>query len=201
MWWPWRPAVITAWRCGVTGWCCRVGQQRLWRPNECAGRFEPVAGIAAGGNHSLALTENTAPVTTPQTVSGPANNDLPITLSAFDVNGDKIILRVTALPGSGALYQSDSGARGAAIVALNTTVSDSVGRVIFAPAPNQFGESYASFVFTAHDGEVESRSRDGGHQYHREAVCRDAIADRNHRHQRDVERHGCAQWFTRYSLV
>jgi len=73
-----------------------------------------VTAISAGGYyHSLALGVNSPPLASPQTVSGPANADLLITLSGSDLNWDLLTFRITALPGAGALYQSNRGARGA----------------------------------------------------------------------------------------
>ena len=64
--------------------------------------------------------------------------------------------RITALPDAGTLYQVEDGVRGPAITAPNTAVTDLLGRVLFRPAPDRFGDSYASFRFIANDGELDS---------------------------------------------
>ena len=115
-----------------------------------------LSNVVAISSGWLALAPNAAPQTVSQTVSGFPNSDLSITLTVSDVNSDPLTLRVTSLPAAGALYQFNNGARGPAITQVNTPVSDSGGRVIFAPVADSFGSPYASFSFVANDGLVDS---------------------------------------------
>jgi len=115
-----------------------------------------VVAITSGGYGALALVGNSAPLATPQTVSGPANTDLFITLAASDFDDDPLSFSIVALPNAGRLYQYGIGLRGALITAANTGVSDPSGRIIFAPALNGFGDPYASFTFAASDGQLVS---------------------------------------------
>jgi len=48
------------------------------------------------------------------------------------------------------------GGRGEAITMTETLVSDPQGRVIFAPAPDEFGVPYTSFSVVANDGQYDS---------------------------------------------
>src|SRR5439155_24905700 len=82
--------------------------------------------------------------------------DLVISLSAYDNNADPLSFRVHSIPEKGTLYQFGGGQRGAKINVGETIVSDSHGRVIFAPEAGEFGIPYASFTFVANDGEVDS---------------------------------------------
>ena len=115
-----------------------------------------VVAVAGGGIHSVALAPNEPPVALPQTVSGGINQDLPVTLTATDFEGDTVRLCITVLPLSGALYQYVNGARGAQITQANTWLPNGAVRVIFVPAPEAFGKPYASFAFVANDGLADS---------------------------------------------
>jgi hypothetical protein len=110
----------------------------------------------AAREYNLTLGVNTAAMAQSQRVSVSANTDLTVTLYGCDLNGDPLRFRITALPTTGALYQVKDGSRAGPITAFNTSVADLLGRVIFRPAPDEFGESHASFSFTAHDGESDS---------------------------------------------
>jgi hypothetical protein len=79
-----------------------------------------VVAITSGSYQSLALVGNSAPLATPQTVSGPANTDLFITLAASDFDDDPLSFSIIALPNAGRLYQYGLGLRGALITAANT---------------------------------------------------------------------------------
>jgi alpha-tubulin suppressor-like RCC1 family protein len=115
-----------------------------------------VTSIAAGDSHNVVLLDNTPPLAIAQTLTGPANQDLVIPLKGSDVNIDLLNYRITTLPTAGALYQYVAGTRGNSIVSPNTSVSDPLGRVIFAPAPDAFGSAYASLEFVANDGSADS---------------------------------------------
>jgi alpha-tubulin suppressor-like RCC1 family protein len=114
-----------------------------------------ITGVALGTYHTLALANQT-PQANSQTISGPANLDMIVTLSASDTNGETLAFRVATLPTTGALFQYATNGRGGPITANDTWVSDPSGRVVFAPAPNEFGSPYASFSFVANDGDVDS---------------------------------------------
>jgi uncharacterized repeat protein (TIGR03803 family) len=132
----------------VVGW----GYDASNQTNTPAGLSDAFA-IAAGAYHSLALTADQAPVTASQTVLATNGNDLVITLSASGAAGVALSYIITSLPTAGALYQYNSGSRGAAISAVNTVVSDADGRVIFAPPGDA---NAASFEFVASDGLINS---------------------------------------------
>ena len=131
------------------------GYNKYGQTNVPAGLSNVVA-IAGGGFHSLILGGNVPPVAASLSVSGPRNRDLLIALSGTDLNGDPTQLRIVTLPGIGALYQCDGGARGTMISAVNTMVTDPTGRVVFVPTLNGFGFPYASFQYLANDGLADS---------------------------------------------
>ncbi|MEY4384898.1 MAG: hypothetical protein RLY20_181 [Verrucomicrobiota bacterium] len=115
-----------------------------------------VSALTAQWRHNLAIADNTPPVADPLTFVGPHNQDLTVTISALDPNGDALNYQITGLPTNGVLYQYSGGARGAAIVATNTPVTDPLGRVIYAPPAHAFGSPYTSFNFLANDGSTNS---------------------------------------------
>jgi alpha-tubulin suppressor-like RCC1 family protein len=115
----------------------------------------PIA-IAAGDSHSLAAIRNLPPIANAQSVFGMASQDLLMTLTGADPTGDALSFRITTLPVKGQLYQCVNGLRGAIIAATNTFLSDTNGRVIFVPLPNEYATPYATFGFTAYDGEADS---------------------------------------------
>ena len=115
-----------------------------------------IASLAAGGYHSLVVGPNAPPSVDPQTVIGAANRDIFITPTASDPNGDPLSFRIATLPAAGTLYQNAGGGRGAAIVSPNTPVTDTQGKIIFSPAPDEAGWPYTTFNLTANDGEADS---------------------------------------------
>ncbi|MGC3957086.1 MAG: hypothetical protein QM813_03710 [Verrucomicrobiota bacterium] len=115
-----------------------------------------IVSVSAGGAHNLVLADNIPPQALEQSVRGGANNDLIIQLRGSDRNGDSLSYRITTLPAVGNLFQCVDGNRGTPILAANTLISDPLGRVIFAPAANGYGDPYASFSFVANDGEADS---------------------------------------------
>jgi hypothetical protein len=126
------------------------------------GQAQPPAGLtdvvafAAGAVQSLALAADSPPSACPQACSGRPNMDLTLRLLGTDLNNEFLSIRISSLPESGALYQSDSGIRGALIATNGTWVEDSAGYVIFAPATNSYGTPYTTFQFVANDGLVDS---------------------------------------------
>lgn len=108
--------------------------------------------FAAGGAHSLALVPNHLPVALDQVAVGYPNIDVLITLQSSDGDNDPVTHRIRTVPTAGTLYQFVGGARGAAIVLPDTSVSDLLGRLIFAPEANQSGSPHAAFDFMASDG-------------------------------------------------
>ena len=111
--------------------------------------------IAKGILHTFALA-NMPPTANSQTVSGPANHDLLVTLSGSDVNGETLAFRIVSLPANGSLFQFTTNGRGAPITSVGSWVTDPLGRIVFAPGTNQFGSSYSGFNFVANDGDVDS---------------------------------------------
>jgi hypothetical protein len=83
------------------------------------------------------------------------NQDLIISLSGFDPNGDGLSIRITSLPAAGRLFQYTTNGRGDLISAPNTALTDQ-SRVIFVPNPDAYGLAYATFGFTVYDGALES---------------------------------------------
>jgi Regulator of chromosome condensation (RCC1) repeat len=92
-----------------------------------------IAGSGYDANYSLALTPNAPPVSTPQTLSTPLNQDLVISLSGSDPDNDPLTFTISTLPQMGSLFQSDRGGRGQPILGSGAAVTDPSGRVIFAP--------------------------------------------------------------------
>jgi hypothetical protein len=107
------------------------------------------ASAIAGGTTFAAAIGEQLPSVTNATFSGYVNHDLAFTLPGSNPDG---IFRISTLPAAGALYQFSNGVRGLAINAVNTPVSDSAGRIIFAPDPDATGTPYATFGFVAEDG-------------------------------------------------
>jgi alpha-tubulin suppressor-like RCC1 family protein len=112
--------------------------------------------IASGRFHSIIVSPNVPPRAFSQSVSGPANRDLTITLGVFDPNNDALTLSISSLPASGSLFQYANGARGAPITSVGTIITDATNRVIFVPATNGFGNPYDTFSFKASDGVADS---------------------------------------------
>src|SRR5207248_703611 len=98
---------------------------------------------------------NDTPTATAQTVSGTEDTDKTITLAGDDGDPEltqTLTFTISALPATGALYQTADGTtRGAQITSTGTVISDSQVRVIFAPAANANGSPYATFQFTVSD--------------------------------------------------
>jgi len=116
-----------------------------------------VTAIAAGSTFGVAIG-NEAPLVTNVTISGFVNHDLPIALSGASPDGNPLSFYVQSLPSNGALYQYSGGGRGLPIQSPNTLVTDPGGQVVFAPAPGQTGNPYATFSFFAYDGFYNSGS-------------------------------------------
>ena len=112
--------------------------------------------IAGGYSHNVSLGGNLPPTAQGQAVSGGANSDLVVKLEGADPNGDIVTHRIVSLPAAGELFQFANGLRGAAIVSSNTMINDALGRVIFAPVTNDYGDPYASFSFLVNDGDADS---------------------------------------------
>jgi hypothetical protein len=138
----------------------RDGSVAAWGDNSSAQTNLPpgltnVTQLAGGMTFGLAIA-NQAPQAAAQTVSGFVNHDLTIALAGVSPDGNPLNFRVTTLPAAGGLYQFSGGGRGSAIAIANTPVSDSVGRIVFAPATNAVGGPYATFSFVANDGLSDS---------------------------------------------
>ncbi|MEK7780117.1 MAG: hypothetical protein AAB370_01290, partial [Verrucomicrobiota bacterium] len=123
-----------------------------------------VVTLASGDEFCMALAGNTPPRNISRVLTGPMNQDSVLTLTGVirpvvtDPNGDPISCIILSLPQSGSLYQFTSGGRGDAIMTNSTPVSDSLNRIIFAPAPAEFGAPYTSFSVVGNDGEFDSAS-------------------------------------------
>jgi hypothetical protein len=91
-----------------------------------------------------------------QTVAGYPNTDLLIALDGSDADADALKYRLTALPAAGALYQYSGNGRGPQILTVDSAITDSLGRLIFAPVADQAGSPYSTFDFIMSDGFVFS---------------------------------------------
>jgi hypothetical protein len=112
--------------------------------------------VAAGGYHNLALGGIVVPQAISQVVTGAANQDLTIALAAVNDSELATTKTIRSLPAVGSVYQFTNGSRGAKLAAPNTVVSDSQGRILFAPAANGSGSPYTTFTFSASDGLLDS---------------------------------------------
>ena len=117
-----------------------------------------VIAIASGDYHRVGLASvDLPPIALPRFVSGGVNTAFPISLTAFDPNGDLLSFRITSLPTNGVLYQYQPGGPGLPITLPGTLVTDA-SRVIFVPSPDTSGNPFDSFSFSAIDRELEGVS-------------------------------------------
>ncbi len=115
-----------------------------------------VVAFASGDDHCLGLAPvNLPPQSFPSSRTSGTNQDVALTLPVFDPNGDALSLRITALPTRGSLFQYTDSGRGDPITAVGTVLSNPP-RVIFAADPDTYAFGYASFGFSASDGEFET---------------------------------------------
>jgi len=134
-----------------------------WGSNQAGEAMVPVGldqgvDVSAGPYYSLALAPNVPPTVSPLSVTGATNEPILLTLPAGDVNSDPLTLKIISLPLQGGLFQFASNGLGAPILAPGTPVTDAGRQVIFVPAADDMGSPYATFAFTASDGEAESPS-------------------------------------------
>ena len=97
-----------------------------------------VAAVACGTNFGLALG-NQIPLVNSLAVSGYVSHDLTLALPGTDPDGNALSFRLLSLPAAGTLYQSANGVRSTPVTTPNTLVTDPLGRLIFAPAPDETG--------------------------------------------------------------
>lgn len=114
-----------------------------------------VAAISSGYGHNLALLVNASPVANPLTIKTPPADQIIIQLPASDPENDALQLRIQSLPLAGSLYQYTNGTP-TVLVTNSALVTDTQHRVIFVPATNDIADPYASFTYTASDGELET---------------------------------------------
>lgn len=114
-----------------------------------------VAGLADSGG-LRAFLANLPPTATPKTVNLPANFDSAIAFSGTDTNTDFLTFKISSFPTNGTLYQYTANGRGPQILLGGSPVTDPLGRVLYAPASNQFGAAFDGFAFTAYDGDADS---------------------------------------------
>ena len=112
--------------------------------------------VAIGDQPCLALAPNVPPQTSSLSITSAINVDCVLTLKCSEPNGDPVTYRITSLPANGSLFQFEPDGRGSAITTANTPVTDSLGRVLFAPEPDAQGLPYTTFNFLASDGEADS---------------------------------------------
>ena len=129
--------------------------------NNANGQLNPpigltnVAAITGGSGFSLAIGDQ-PPIAFTTNVSGYVNHDLAFALPTASPDGMALNLRILSLPATGTLYQYSAGARGTAITAPNTLVTDANGQVVFAPTAGAMGNPYDSFGFDCDDGTYTS---------------------------------------------
>lgn len=121
-----------------------------------------VANLTCGDFYSMALAANIPPSFSSKTLSGPLNHDSTLALGTMtgydrDPNNDPLTWRIGSLPSSGALYQLATVGRGDLISTNDTPITDSSGRVVFAPDLDEFGAPYTTFTFIANDGNLDSQ--------------------------------------------
>ena len=111
---------------------------------------------SGGATVTVNVTEvNDTPIANGQHVTTAEDTDVTITLTGADGDPDvtqSLSYTVSALPAFGQVYQrAAGGGRGAQITSAGTSVSDALGRVIFAPLANDNRIPYAVFQFTVTD--------------------------------------------------
>ena len=116
-----------------------------------------VAAIASGYSHNLALLPNTPPVASSLTIKTPPASQIVVQLPASDPDSDTLQVRIQSLPLVGALYQYTNGTP-TVLVTNAALVTDSQRRVIFVPVTNVIADPYATFTYSASDGELETPS-------------------------------------------
>jgi alpha-tubulin suppressor-like RCC1 family protein len=149
----------------ATGWAHSIairtnGSIAIWGRNNFGQTTAPTDlescfGADGGYDHVIALA-NLPPVAMSQTIPVAFNQDTTLQLVASDRNLDQLSYTITSLPAAGSLFQLTPSGRGAAITSPGTTVEDALGRILFAAETNAVGSPYASFHFTAHDGDSAS---------------------------------------------
>jgi alpha-tubulin suppressor-like RCC1 family protein len=118
--------------------------------------------IASGDEFCMVLGGNTPPRNVSRVLTGRMNQDFILNLTegsrpvVTDPNGDQLICRIVSPPLHGSLFQFTASGRGEAITTNNTPVIDPLNRVIFAPAPAEYGAPYTTFTVVGHDGEFDS---------------------------------------------
>jgi hypothetical protein len=114
-------------------------------------------GIGSGDFESIAINSvGLPPIAFSSHGTCLMNNDLVLSLSGWDPNGDALNFRTTSLPVKGLLYQFSGNGRGSLIGSTNAIITDPLHRVIFAPEPGSFGVPYASFSYVSDNGRYAS---------------------------------------------
>lgn len=106
---------------------------------------------------SVAATPNQVPEAQSQALALGWNETRTITLGGSDGDGDALTCKIVGLPSRGALYQTADGVTlGRQITNTPTVVSHAQRKVIFRPATDESGSSYASFDFVLRDAKADS---------------------------------------------
>ncbi len=114
-----------------------------------------VLSFASGDYHRTGLAPvDLPPVCFPQSRLARINTTLTFPLLAYDPNGDPFAIRITTVPAKGTLYQYTTNGPGEAIYSAGTVVPYPC-RVIFVPAPDEYGSPYDTFSFAASDTELD----------------------------------------------
>jgi uncharacterized repeat protein (TIGR01451 family) len=114
---------------------------------------------SGNGNTSLGftLTADSAPVSSPQTLTLPEGGSTAIMLTGTDADHDPLTASITSLPAHGTLFQTDDGVNPTtAITSVPTTVSNPSNTVIYVLSQLGYGNDYGDFTFDLNDGLLSS---------------------------------------------
>ena len=97
---------------------------------------------------------NDASIVTDQVLPGIAGNEIAVSLTGSDIDGDALTYTIVTPPAKGKLFKVANGATGDQITSENTILADN--NVIFICDATESGDNYTSFTFKANDGKVDS---------------------------------------------
>lgn len=108
--------------------------------------------VSAPVTLSVQQTPNTPPVAANQTVTLAEDTPTVITMTGTDAEGNALTAQLTELPASGTVYQTvDGSSPGVPITAVPATITHSLRKVIYVPAPDASGNALAMLKFVLLD--------------------------------------------------
>jgi alpha-tubulin suppressor-like RCC1 family protein len=137
----------------------RDGKLVAWgfTPYEPSTEYSQILNLRLQDNSIFAVVGNLAPLPVSKRVAGEVNQNLTITLTGTDPEGDGFRFLVTQPPQKGTLYQfSTSSPHGDPITNSTILVQDTQHRLIYVPQPNSFGFDYDAFKVRAFDSSATS---------------------------------------------